>query len=613
MFPEIVVDGQIDIDALEEILSPDLVGVDSNEKYGFTWRGKRNDKRIADTPTRDTTLIADKNSSKDWNKTKNIYIEGDNLETLKLMQKAYSEKIKMIYIDPPYNTGHDFIYKDNYHDSYENYLKETGQLDDKGNVTTTNRESNGRFHTDWLNMMYPRLKLARNLLKEDGVIFISIDDNEVTNLRYIMDDIFGSSNFEGHIHWRRRKNQPNDRNKMIGLVAEHILVYSKDAKAYKENGVGKIPLTGKFSNPDNDPNGPWNSKPWKVGSTQGGSKYEIRYPDGRKVTGIWMGNEKTYEKLLRKGIIYFLKNGKGEPRKKIYLKDRQEEGQAANNWWSFDLAGSNEEASKYVADTYFDGEKVFSNPKPTKLIQLMISLANLKNNDIILDFFAGSASTGEAVMRSNSNGKNYSYILVQLPENLDDSLKEISDSKSRIFIKNAINKLDELNKPHLLTEIGKYRLSQCKKILEKEYGTSKIDELDGGFKVYRLCGSTIKQWDENPDNFEKQLELINDPFTSNSTNDQRALEIAIKSGISLDIVPEIDGDNYHFVNKDREVFVILGNYDEKLLGKLNQKRKLPNAIVVLREMDNGSKIKFNLIDKMKQEPGLNDHFSLEWL
>uniref|UniRef100_UPI0025A61BDB DNA methyltransferase n=1 Tax=Lactobacillus taiwanensis TaxID=508451 RepID=UPI0025A61BDB len=250
---------------------------------------------------------------------------------------------------------------------------------------------------------------------------------------------------------------------------------------------------------------------------------------------------------------------------------------------------------------------------PTKLIQLMISLANLKNNDIILDFFAGSASTGEAVMRSNSNGKNYSYILVQLPENLDDSLKEISDSKSRIFIKNAINKLDELNKPHLLTEIGKYRLSQCKKILEKEYGTSKIDELDGGFKVYRLCGSTIKQWDENPDNFEKQLELINDPFTSNSTNDQRALEIAIKSGISLDIVPEIDGDNYHFVNKDREVFVILGNYDEKLLGKLNQKRKLPNAIVVLREMDNGSKIKFNLIEKMKQEPGLNDHFSLEWL
>ena len=613
LFPEVGADGQIDTDALEELLNPDLEDEEANEKYEFTWRGKKNSKRIADAPARDTTLIPDKVSSKNWDNTKNIYIEGDNLEVLKLMQKAYNEKIKMIYIDPPYNTGHDFVYKDNYHDSYQNYLEATGQLDQEGNVTSTNRESNGRFHTDWLNMMYPRLKLARNLLKKDGVIFVSIDDNEVTNLRYLMDEIFGSNNFEGHIHWRRRKNQPNDRNKMIGLVAEHILVYAKNCKAYKESGVGKIPLTGKFSNPDNDPRGAWNSKPWKVGSTQGGSNYEIQYPDGRKVAGTWMGNKETYEDLLKKGIIYFPIDGKGEPRKKIYLKDREKEGQSANNWWNFDLAGSNEEASKYIADTYFNSEKVFSNPKPTKLIELMIALANLKDNDIVLDFFAGSASTGEAVMRSNLNGNKYNYILVQLPENLDNSLKLASDSKSRIFIKNAINELNKLNKPHLLTEIGKHRLRQCKKVLEKEYGNSTVNNLDGGFKVYRLNKSTIKQWDENPENFEAQLELIHSPFTQDSTNDQRAEEIAIKSGIDLEACPEVDGDNYHFVTYDKEVFAILGNYDENLLEKINKQRKLPNATVVLREMDNGSETKFNLIEKIKQEPELNDHFSLEWL
>lgn len=610
LFPEAVADGQIDTDALEELLNPDLEDEESNEKYGFTWRGKRNSKRIADAPARDTTLIPDKDKSKDWDKTKNVYIEGDNLEALKLMQKAYSEKIKVIYIDPPYNTGHDFVYKDNYHDSYQNYLETTGQLDDEGNITTTNKESNGRYHTDWLNMMYPRLKLARNLLKEDGVIFVSIDDNEVKNLRSIMDEIFGEDNFEGHIHWRRRKNQPNDKNKMIGLVAEHILVYAKNSKAYKESGVGKIPLTGNFSNPDNDPNGPWNSKPWKAGSTQGGSNYAIKYPDGHIKKGVWMGSKDTYEDLLTKNAIYFPNDGKGDPRKKIYLKDRQKEGQSANNWWNFDLAGSNEEASSYLAKNYFQGKKVFSNPKPIKLLKLIISLANLSDDDIVLDFFSGSGTTAEAVMQSNIQGTDYRYIMVQLPENLDISLKNTSDSKAKIFIKNAINELDRINKPHYLTEIAEERIRRAGEAIQKEHPKADIDT---GFKVFKLEKSTIKQWDENPENFEAQLELIHSPFTQDSTNDQRAEEIAIKSGIDLETSPEVDGDNYHFVTDDKEVFAILGNYDENLLEKINKQRKLPNATVVLREMDNGSEIKFNLIEKMKQEPELNDHFSLEWL
>ena len=610
LFPEVVADGQIDTDALEELLNPDLEDEESNEKYEFTWRGKKNSKRIADAPARDTTLILDKDKSKDWDKTNNVYIEGDNLEALKLMQKAYSEKVKVIYIDPPYNTGHDFVYKDKFNDSYENYLKETGQLDDEGNVTTTNKETSGRFHTEWLNMMYPRLKLARNLLKEDGVIFVSIDDNEVKNLRSIMDEIFGEDNFEGHIHWRRRKNQPNDKNKMIGLVAEHILVYAKNSKAYKESGVGKIPLTGNFSNPDNDPNGPWNSKPWKAGSTQGGSNYAIKYPDGHIKKGVWMGSKDTYEDLLIKNAIYFPNDGKGDPRKKIYLKDRQKEGQSANNWWNFDLAGSNEEASSYLAKNYFQGKKVFSNPKPIKLLKLIISLANLSDDDIVLDFFSGSGTTAEAVMQSNIQGTDDRYIMVQLPENLDISLKNTSDSKAKIFIKNAINELDRINKPHYLTEIAEERIRRAGEAIQKEHPKADIDT---GFKVFKLEKSTIKQWDENPENFEAQLELIHSPFTQDSTNDQRAEEIAIKSGIDLETSPEVDGDNYHFVTDDKEVFAILGNYDENLLEKINKQRKLPNATVVLREMDNGSETKFNLIEKLKQEPELNDHFSLEWL
>lgn len=203
LFPEVVADGQIYTDALEELLNPNLEDEESNEKYEFIWQGKKNSKRIADAPARDTTLILDKDKSKDWDNTKNVYIEGDNFEALKLMQKAYGEKIKVIYIDPPYNTGHDFVYKDKYHDSYENYLRETGQLDDEGNVTTTNRESNGRFHTDWLNMMYPRLKLARNLLTDDGIIFISIDDNEAANLKKVCDEIFGENNFLAQVVWER--------------------------------------------------------------------------------------------------------------------------------------------------------------------------------------------------------------------------------------------------------------------------------------------------------------------------------------------------------------------------------------------------------------------------
>ena len=243
LFPEVVADGQIDIDALEDLISPDTEDEESNEKYEFTWRGKKQAKMIANSSTQDTTLIADKDKSQDWDETKNVYVEGDNLEVLKLLQKAYSEKIKMVYIDPPYNRGHDFIYKDNFTNSYNNYLKETGQIDENGQKTTTSPESNGRFHTDWLNMMYPRLKLARNLLRDDGVIFISIDDNEAVNLRKICDEIFGEANFVAQLAVQLN---PRGRNLDVFMAKtiEYVLVYVKNYNNL--SAIKGIPKTGKM-------------------------------------------------------------------------------------------------------------------------------------------------------------------------------------------------------------------------------------------------------------------------------------------------------------------------------------------------------------------------------
>ena len=227
LFPEVVADGQIDFEALQEALSPDLEIDGGNEKYEFSWRGKRDAKRIADAPARNTTLIANKEKSKSWDKTKNVYIEGENLEVLKILQKAYSEKVKLIYIDPPYNTGKDFIYHDDFHNSYENYLRPTGQVDSEGNTTTTNRETNGRFHTDWLNMMYPRLKVAWKLLKDDGFIFISIDDKEVGNLRTILNEVFGERNFVGVLSV---ENNPKGRknSSFISVSSEYVVIYAKN-------------------------------------------------------------------------------------------------------------------------------------------------------------------------------------------------------------------------------------------------------------------------------------------------------------------------------------------------------------------------------------------------
>lgn len=595
LFPEIVADGQIDTDALEELLNPDLEDEESNEKYEFTWRGKKNSKRIADAPARDTTLIADKDKSKNWDKTKNIYIEGDNLEALKLMQKAYSEKIKVIYIDPPYNTGHDFVYKDKFNDSYENYLKETGQLDDEGNVTTTNRESNGRFHTDWLNMMYPRLKLARNLLTDDGVIFISIDDNEDANLKKVCDEIFGENNFLAQVIWERAY-APVNLKKNFSQSHDYILVYAKNALLVETRGIPrKGEANNRYSNPDNDPRGDWKPSDLSVGPAVQANVYPVKTPSGRVVEPpagrSWSLSKKALKERIQDNRIWFGKNGDAVPSMKRFLSELKKTGITPMTIWKYKEVGHSQEATQQLIKL-MGGKKYFDYPKPVKLIQRAIQLYS-ENDSIILDFFSGSATTAQSAMEQNAeDGGHRKFIMVQLPEKTDKKSVAYKDGYKTI------------------PDIAEERIRRAGEAIQKEHPKADIDT---GFKVFKLEKSTIKQWDENPENFEAQLELIHSPFTQDSTNDQRAEEIAIKSGIDLETSPEVDGDNYHFVTDDKEVFAILGNYDENLLEKINKQRKLPNATVVLREMDNGSEIKFNLIEKIKQEPELNDHFSLEWL
>lgn len=404
-------DGVMNVECISNRLAnQDSVGI---EKFEFNWQGKSASRDEAFFPSK-KKLKLNKQLSYHPKKSKNKIIIGDNIDGLKLLSEEYKGKIKCIYIDPPYNKDKEFVYKDVWKQDKKSYNKEKIHKDD-----TPNLELSGRYHSKWLSMIYPRLLLARPLLSDTGVICISISDEEVHHVRMLCDEIFGEQNFEGHIHWRRRHNQPNDKTKMIGLVAEHIIVYSKDKKALKEDGVGKVDLTGDFTNPDKDPRGPWASKPWKVGSNQSGSKYIIVNPITKKeYDEVWMGEEATYKKLLKDNRIYFPRGGAGFPRKKYFKSEREAEGQCATNWWSHEQFGHNQGANNEMTNL-FGHKNVFTNPKPKELIRGLFQIANVTNDDIVLDFFAGSGVVGQVTMEMNlEDGNDRSFLLVQRPDEI---------------------------------------------------------------------------------------------------------------------------------------------------------------------------------------------------
>ncbi|MEW8994098.1 site-specific DNA-methyltransferase [Clostridium sp.] len=598
IFPEVFCEDKVDFERLQEVLGEYVE--DKEERYRFEWHGKSKAIRMAQTPSRGT-LRPCKEESKNWDTTENLYIEGDNLEVLKLLQKSYQNKIKMIYIDPPYNTGNDFVYKDDYKDNLSSYLAITGQVDDEGNRTSTNSETSGRYHTNWLNMMYPRLRLAKNLLKKDGVIFISIDDIEIVNLKKVCDEIFGEENFESIISWRRRHNQPNDKSKMIAKVSEYMLVYAKNSEYLREKKTYYgLPLTenriSDYKNPDNDFNGPWSTNPWKAATGRGGSSYKIMTPTGIEFDETWYGNEETFKQLRKNGRVHWTDNGNGFPRIKIYLKDAMKEGQAGINFFTHERFGSNQEGSMEL-ERLFEKKGIFDNPKPTKLLKSLLKLST-KGDDIIMDFFSGTSGLANSVIELNNEDKcNRKFIMVQLPELIDE--------KSDTYKAGYKN----------ICEIGKERIRRAGDIIVEE-NKEGIDDLDIGFKVFKLDTSNIKPWNPKYDNVEMSLEDVIDNFLPGRTEEDVVYEIMLKYGIDLTYpieVREVSGKKVFSIGFGALIICLDDEITlEVVNGIVDLKNELNPETTRVVFKDNGFKtdsVKTNTIEILKRN-NINEVMSI---
>ena len=546
LFPEVLTDGEkIDFDLLKTVLGE--VVEDKHERYQFTWHGKKQAILGAQKPSKGT-LRPVLEKSKNFHQTENLYIEGDNFEVLKLLQKSYNGKIKMIYIDPPYNTGKDFVYKDNFKNGVQNYLEQTGQVDSEGNHLSTNTESNGRFHTDWLNMMYARLKLARNLLTDDGVIFISIDDIEVSNLRKICDEIFGENNFISNIVWQKKFSRANDAT-YFSTMHDHILCYCKKHIKQNENGwkIGLLPRgdeipTG-YSNPDDDERGVWTSVVLSAKSGSDKLLYPITTPSGRVCTPpsgrYWSVNQERFNELVQDHRIWFGINGDGMPRLKTFLSEVQD-GLRPNSILFHQEVGHNQEG-KQETKALFDDVGVFDGPKPVRLLSQLITIANLKENDIVLDFFSGSATTAHAVMKYNAQTeKNIRFILVQLPE----ECKEGTEAEKAGY--------------HTICDIGEERIRRAgekmkQELVEKQKAAGRLEgntidpeSLDFGFKVLKLDTSNIREWNADFEQLEDELDLFETPFIEERMELDIVYEIMLKYGLELTYPIEtfdVDGKN----------------------------------------------------------------------
>ncbi|MDR9499814.1 MAG: site-specific DNA-methyltransferase [Hydrogenovibrio sp.] len=519
LFPNVVSEGKIDFDALKSELG-EWVETES-ERYQFSWAGKEQAKRIATTPSLGTLRPAP-DESVNWDSTENLYVEGDNLEVLKLLQKSYFGKVKMIYIDPPYNTGGDFVYKDDFKDNLANYQRLTQQKDEEGNPLTTNTDSSGRYHSNWLNMMYPRLKLARNLLRDDGVIFISIDDNEVHNLRKICDEIFGEGNFVAVATWQKKYGPANDA-KYVSETHEYILIYSKSLSAWKP---GLLPRSKDqlkaFSNPDDDPRGPWRASDLSVRTYNINCDYPITGPLGDvfnpPASRAWVVSRDRFDELREDNRIIFGKDGTGRPMLKKFLSEVKQ-GITPETWWNRDKAGDNKVARYELKDIF--PENIFETPKPTKLLNLELNVANTTKDDIVLDFFSGSATTAHAVMQLNAeDGGNRKFILVQIPE----PTPEKSEARKAGYA--------------TIAEIGKERIRRAANKIKQEHPDTQADL---GFKVLKLDTSNIKKWQPNLDSLEADLLDAVDNIVDGRTAEDLLYEVLIKYGLPLTLrIEKID-------------------------------------------------------------------------
>lgn len=517
LFPEIRTEGgKIDFERLKLALGETMdVG---KERYGMNWPGKGDCFKTIQAPSLGT-LRPCPEESVDWDTTENLIIEGDNLEVLKLLQKSYLGKVKMIYIDPPYNTGNDFIYPDNYTESLQTYLEYTGQVDAEGKKFSTNTEADGRFHSKWLNMMYPRLYLARNLLREDGVIFISIDDHEVDNLRKLCNEVFGEESFVACCVWQKRYSREN--RGAIGDAHDYLMVYAANREVFEESR-NLIPMTEHqahvYKNPNSDPKGRWRAIPMTAQGYRPNQMYEIETPSGQRYKPpegrCWSMTEPEYLKLKAKGRIHFGKDGSSQPGVIRYLSEV--EGLVPWTWWPSNEVGHTDEARKEIREI-LGSQTVYETPKPTRLVQRIVEIASTSDG-LVLDFFAGSGTTAHAVLDLNQqDGGNRKFILVQLPEPTSrtdyPTIAEITKERVRRVIQ-KLNDADAGQLPLYATPVR-----------------------DRGFRIFKLAESNFKPWNaqvaHDAQALAQQLELHIDHILPGRTADDILYEILLKSGFPL--------------------------------------------------------------------------------
>ena len=526
---------------LKQILSEDIV--DGEEVYEFTWVGKKESIVEANKPIR-KTLRPSPEESVDWENTENLYIEGDNLEVLKLLQESYLGKVKMIYIDPPYNTGNDFIYNDDFKVSNEEYAEESGEYDENGNRMFKNTDSNGRFHSDWCSMMYSRLLVAKNILREDGVIFISIDDNEVENLKKICDEVFSEGNFISQIAWRRTDNQPNIGN--IATVKEYILCY---AKVYKNIQLGRIELSEKARKEYrySDEKGLFR-RGILLHKTRGRHYYDVTTKTGNILSGPWMKTEKDFKKLDEEGMIYWTSGGDEQPYSKIYLDESK--GQIPNDFWGIEF-GTNQRASLELEKIF--GDRLFDFSKSVLLLSNLLKIG-VRKNDLIMDFFSGSAATAHAIMQLNAeDGGNRKFIMVQVPEETEE--------KSEAYKAGYKN----------ICEICKERIRRAGNKIKSKNQLLTLD-LDTGFRVLKVDSSNMK------DVYYSPSEITQDFLSSLESNikeDRTDLDLLfgclLEWGLPLSLPYksiEIDGCVVHNYNEGDLIACFEENISENVMKEI---------------------------------------------
>ena len=528
LFPELVTEGPdgvaVNLDVLKQLVGDQTV-TDAEEKYGLNWHGKRRARQLALTPSTGTLRPCPEDSV-DWDTTQNLMIEGDNLEVLKLLQKSYAGKVKLIYIDPPYNTGKDFVYPDNFQDNIKNYLELTGQTGEGGKKLSSNTEASGRFHTDWLNMMYPRLKLAWNLLRDDGVIFVSIDDGELANTHVLLNEVFGEENFQACVSWQKRYTRSNNTVDFTTVV-EHIVVYAKNEK-FAVNLLGRTEeADARYSNPDGDERGPWKGASLLNPATPDQRPnlcYPIKNPNTGGITNpttnAWRRSEQEYRKLEADGRLYWGREGTAPvPSIKMFLTEAR--NITPVNFWDHEYAGNTDDGTKDLKELF--EAKVFDNPKPKQLIQRVIE-HGCQADSIVLDFFAGSGTTGHAVMAQNilDNGCRR-YILVQLPEPLDSGNK---DQKA------AADFCDANGKPRSIAELTKERLRRAGAQLRER---APLFAGDLGFRVFNLDSSNIHAWNPDRANLAASLEAHAKNLKVDRTEQDILFELLLKLGLDLTV------------------------------------------------------------------------------